>query len=144
MQQPETPIHIDRHNANFNITLILGVAVAVLGFLQQGEGTPLIFLGLAFALYAWFTTPTQYIVFQDRLVIAYGRPRLRGVYFQQIDQVESLNLPFGTRLMLRLRRGRRIFIQPRDSEGFESQLLSALERYRSQHGQPEAPPDPAS
>ena len=144
MQQSETPIHIDRHNANFNITLILGVAVAVLGFFQGGEGTALIFLGVAFALYAWFTTPTQYMVFPDRLVIAYGRPRMRDVDFQHIDQVESLNLPFGTRLMLRLRRGRRIFIQPRDSEGFESQLLGALERYRSQHIQPEAPPDPAS
>ena len=144
MQQSETPIHVERHNSNFNLTLILGVAVAVMGFFQGGEGTVLVFLGVAFALYSWFTTPTQYMVFPDRLVIAYGRPRMRGVYFQQISQVESMALPFGSRLMLRLRQGRRIFIQPRDSQGFESQLMGALERYRSQHGQPETPPDPAS
>ena len=130
MQQYE-PLHADKHRSTFNLTLILSLVVAVIGLLSLGSGgVILLILGGAVAAYSWFTTPAHYWVYNDRLVIAYGRPRVRHVLFQQIDDVELLTLPFGNRLLVRLRTRRRLFLQPTDTEQFQSSLAGALDSFR--------------
>ena len=73
------------------------------------------------------------MIFDDRLAIAYGRPRVRHIFFQQIDQVEVLRLAIGDRLRVRLRHGRPLFIQPNDLDQFHSRLDGALASYRRDH-----------
>ena len=130
MQQHE-PLHADRHKTSFNITLVLAVGLAAVGLFNFD---PLwLTIGVAMGAYTWFTTPSQYVIFADRLLIAYGRPRLRHVVFQQITEVEMLKLAIGDRLRIRLARGGSIYLQPRDPGEFEGHLQRALESYRPGH-----------
>ena len=130
MQRYE-PLHADRHRSSFNLSLILALAVAVVGFLTTEP--LLILIGMAFGAYFWLTTPSQYMIFNDRLVIAYGKPRLRHIFFQQVDGLELLKLPIGSRLMIRLNTGRRFFIQPRAEDEFLDKFQQALDTYLSAH-----------
>jgi hypothetical protein len=82
------------------------------------------------AAWSWFTTPSQYVLFADRLMIAYGRPRVRHVSFEQVGEVELISLPMGKRLRVRLTTGRMLFIQPRDGEEFGRRFQTALDSYR--------------
>ena len=125
MEQHE-PLHSDRHKSSLNITLIIAVGVALVGLYID----ILWFLaGVVMAAFSWFTTPSQYVIFSDRLLIAYGRPRVRQVLFQQINQVELLKLAIGDRLRVRLTRGGSLYLQPRDADEFQSRLQSALSSY---------------
>ena len=110
-----------------NFTLILAIVVAVIGALSA---LPLLVVGLIVAAFSWLTTPSQYAVFSDRLIIYYGKPRVRHVLFDRVEQVELLSLPIGSRLRVRLEGGRMLFIQPRDAEEFQSQFQVALDSYR--------------
>ena len=94
-------------------------------------------VGLAVAAFSWLTTPGQYTLYPDRLIIAYGKPRIRHVLFQDISEVQMLKFAFGSRLMVRLQKGSRILIQPRDAEEFESRFHGALESYMQEHGGPQ-------
>ena len=133
MQQYESPIHFDRHGASMNLNLFLALGVAAIGILLIQEAV-IVVVGLSFAAFAWLTTPSMYSIYSNHLVIAYGRPRVRNVFFQNIEEIVPIQLPFGSRLVVRLRRGGRLLMQPRDVEGFSSQLNSALESFRSEHG----------
>ena len=127
------PLHTDRHKSSFNLTLMLAMVVAVIGLFSGGQGMFLVVMGLAVAAWSWLTTPSQYFIYNDRLVIAYGRPRVRHVNFEQIDQVDLLALPIGNRLRVRLKTGRPMFIQPREAEEFQSKFQGALESHRRDH-----------
>ena len=67
------PIYEDRPKPGMNITLMLALAVAVLGVV--GNNFILIILGLAVAAFNWFTTAKQYRIYENALVVVYGRPR---------------------------------------------------------------------
>ena len=124
---------MDRHRSSLNWFLVGGLLIASLAL--YGGDPVFVVLGLAMAGYGWFTTPAHYVVFNDRLMIAYGRPRVRYVLFQHIGQVEVLELPFGNRLRVRLRQGRSLFIQPRDPEEFQGKFQGALETYLRDQGE---------
>ena len=98
---------------------VVGLYIDILWFLA----------GVVMAAFSWFTTPSQYVIFSDRLLIAYGRPRVRQVLFQQIDHVELLKLAIGDRLRVRLTRGGSLYLQPRDADEFQTRLQSALSSY---------------
>ena len=134
-EQQYRPLHADRHGSSFNFTLVLSVGIAIFGLLQ-GEFV-LFFIGGAIGVFTWLTTPGQYMIFADRLVIAYGRPRMRQVFFQEIGEIQALKFAFGPRLLVRLRRGGRVILQPKDAEEFESRFKGALESYIREHGGPE-------
>ena len=134
MEQPSNqPIHWDTHRGSLNFTLILSVAVVVLGvwnFVQTGEWI-LIIVGAGVGAFTWLTNPRQYWIYPDALVIVYGRPRTRTISFNQVSHVELLSLPIGDRLRVTLVNGRRVMVQPRESETFQDRLEGAL---RSFHG----------
>ncbi len=128
-QQQETAIYWDQHASRWNITLIFALVVAVLGFMT---GYILTALGLAMAVYSWLTTPRQYLLYRDRMVVVYGMPRTKIISFAEISHAEILALPFGERLRIRMVAGNRMMLMMRDPSAFMGYLEDALSRY---HGE---------
>ena len=128
-QQYDNPIYWDQHASRWNLTLIFALVVAVLGIMT---GYLLTVLGLAMAAYSWFTTPRQYLLYRDRMMIMYGIPRTRVISFAEISHAELLAMPFGERLRLRMVAGNRMMLMMRDPGAFLGHLEDALARY---HGE---------
>ena len=128
-QQYDSPIYWDQHSSRWNLTLIFALVVAVLGIMT---GYLLTILGLAMAAYSWFTTPRQYLLYRDRMMIMYGMPRTRIISFAEISHAELLAMPFGERLRLRMVAGNRMMLMMRDPSAFLGHLEDALARY---HGE---------
>ena len=128
-QQYDNPIYWDQHASRWNLTLIFALVVAVLGFIT---GYLLTALGLAMAAYSWFTTPRQYLLYRDRMMIVYGIPRTKVLSFAEISHAEILALPFGERLRIRMVAGNRMMLMMRDPTAFMGHLEDALARY---HGE---------
>ena len=90
-EQQETPIYWDQHATKWNLTLIFSLVVIVLGFIMSG-GYLLVILGVVMGAYSWLTTPRQFLLYRDSMVIVYGMPRTRVVSFAEISHVELLAL----------------------------------------------------
>ncbi len=129
-QQQENPIYWDQHANKWNLTLIFSAVVAVLGIVMGQE--LLIILGLGMAGYSWLTTPRQYLLFRDSMVVRYGMPRTRVISFAEISHVELLSLPLGERLRIRMLTGSRVMLMMRDAGAFRGHLEDALAQY---HGE---------
>ena len=128
-QMQAQPLHWDNHRTNLNLTFIFALIVAVIGILGQ----PVLFvLGIGVAIYSWLTNPKQYLIYRDALVIIYGRPRIKSYPFQEISHLETLSLPIGERLRVRMVNGRRIMLLPKDSDTFRAKLDEALDAF---HGE---------
>ncbi len=128
------PIYEDRPKPGMNITLMLALAVAVLGVV--GNNFILIILGLAVAAFNWFTTAKQYRIYENALVVVYGRPRVKAVPFEGISHVELLELPFGARLRVRMHNGGRFMIATQNIEEFRDRLDEALARFNDTYQPP--------
>jgi hypothetical protein len=128
-QMQEQPIHWDNHRTNLNLTFIFALIVAVIGILGQ----PVLFvLGIGVAIYSWLTNPKQYLIYRDALVIYYGRPRRKSYPFQEISHLETLSLPMGERLRVRMVNGRRLLLLTKDPDTFRTKLDEALDAF---HGE---------
>ena len=130
-QQQENPIYWDQHATKWNLTLIFSLVVIVLGFIMSG-GFLLIILGAVMAGYSWLTTPRQFLLYRDSMVIVYGMPRTRHISYAEISHVELLALPFGERLRIRMMSGSRMMLMMRDPGAFRAHLEDALAQY---HGE---------
>ena len=128
-QMQEQPIHWDNHRTNLNLTFIFALVVAVIGILGQ----PVLFvLGIGVAIYSWLTNPKQYLIYRDALVIIYGKPRIKSYPFQDISHLETLSLPMGERLRVRMVNGRRLLLLTKDTDTFRAKLDEALDAF---HGE---------
>ena len=126
-QQQQSPNHIDKHGMSINLTLILALGMIGLGLLGSGsDGGFFIAIGVAFAAFSWLTTPRSYMVFDDRLVIMYGQPRIRVISFESIERTELLRLPIGDRVAIWLKTRKRYVLQPRNPGEFYGKLSEAL------------------
>ena len=65
-------------------------------------------------------------------MIIYGRPRIKSYPFQEISHLETLSLPIGERLRVRMVNGRRIMLLTKDSDTFRAKLDEALDAF---HGE---------
>jgi hypothetical protein len=123
------PLYRDKNKSPINFMLILGLGAAVFGFVTP-EPT-LMMIGIAVAIYAWYTTPSSYLLYNDRLLIVYGRPRVRHVMFENIEGVDNLMVPLsGQRLRVREFRGRGAWLTPRNPDAFLEQLGIAIQQIR--------------
>ena len=129
-QQQENPIYWDQHATKWNLTLIFSLVVVVLGFVMAN--ILLIALGAVMAGYSWLTTPRQFLLYRDSMVIVYGMPRTRVISLAEISHVELLALPFGERLRIRMMTGSRMMLMMRDPGAFRAHLEDALAQY---HGE---------
>jgi len=139
MEEPaqNQPIHSDQPARRLNLTLIAGIAVAVMGL-----GRPeLVLLGLAVAAYAWLTSPRQYQIYQNAVIIVYGTPRKKAIMFSDISHLEVLSLPVGERLRVRLINGRREMLSARNPVTFRQRLDEALDKFQGGQPKEELPGD---
>lgn len=126
-QSQEQPLHWDEHRTKLNLTIVFALIVAVIGVISVN---PYIFImGIGVAIYSWLTNAKQYLIYRDALVIVYGRPRVKAFPFQEIANLETLSLPMGERLRVRLVNGRRIMLMTKDSDTFRAKLDEALEAF---------------
>ena len=136
MEQFENqPIYEDRPKPGLNITLMLALAVAVLGIV--GGEILLIVMGLAVAAFNWFTTAKRYRIYQNALVVEYGRPRVKAYPFDGISHLELLELPLGARLRVRMHSGGRFMISTQNIEEFRDRLDEALSRFNDTYQPPQ-------
>ncbi len=139
MEQFENqPIFEDRPKAGLNITLMLALAVSVFGVV--GGEFILIVLGLLVAAFNWFTTAKRYRIYQNALVVEYGRPRVKAFPFDGISHLELLELPLGARLRVRLHTGGRFIIATQNIEEFKDRLDEALARFNDTYQPPQQLP----
>lgn len=127
-QTQEQPLHWDDHRTKLNLTFFFALIVAVIGVIG-GIANPLFPIGIGVAIYSWLTTPKQYLIYRDALVIVYGRPRIKPYPFQEIAHLELLTLPIGDRLRIRMANGRRLMLLTKDSETFMKKLDEALDAF---------------
>jgi hypothetical protein len=109
----------------------LGILLLVISVSDGAPGTA--FIGMALTLYAWFTKHTRYVVFHDRLVIEYGKPRERSVPLDGIMRVQGIAIPMrGTNVLLVRDTGRGMLVRPENPDEFMARFTDAL----SGHGRP--------
>ena len=131
MAERYQPLHSAKEKSPVNFMLILGLGAAVADIVISGGISGLFIVGIGVAIYAWFTTPTNYALYNDRLLIFYGRPRTRHIMFENIEGVDNLMVPLsGPRLRVREFRGRGAWLTPRDPETFMEQFRIAMDNFR--------------
>lgn len=131
-QSGPEPLYWDNHRVSVNLTMIFALAVAVLGLFSGGM---LFFAGVGVAAYTWFTSPRRYLIYENVLVIQYGRPRVKVIDFANISHLEMLSLGIGDRLRVVLVSGKRTMVMSKNLETFRERLDEALERYQGRSPQ---------
>ena len=142
------PLHRERHRSSVIVRTLFWMALllVVLGFLsagteaQKGDSLLLIAVGLFMGGIHWFTSPRNYHIFDDRLVIKYGTPRERVILFDQISRMELRPGFLGGRVHIHRTTGRPVHIDPRFARDFHDKLLGALNGYRREQLE-ERPPE---
>ncbi len=139
-QSHHQPLYAAKDRVPFNLTLVLAMGIALWGLaglvgILPPPGNPemIIVLGVAVTAYTWLFTPKEYMVYNDAVCVAYGKPRVKTIHFSNIASVEMGSLATIDQLRIRPVRGRRQSIRVRDPETFYDQLESALNAYRASH-----------
>ncbi len=139
-QTQNQPLYAAKDRVPFNLTLILALGIAVWGLaglvgIPPPPGNPemIIILGLAVTAYTWLFTPREYMVYNDAVCVAYGKPRVKTIHFSNIATVEMGSIAAIDQLRIRPIKGRRQAIRVRDPEAFFDQLETALNAYRAAH-----------
>ena len=102
---------------------------------RSNNGWLLIVVGLGVGAYSWLTSPRQYRVYGDALMILFGAPRRRTIHFKDIREVVNDRGPMGDPLRIYTNNNRRIPIQVREPEEMHRYLDQALADFRP-------PPEP--
>ena len=112
---------------------------------SQGSGSGawlLIVVGLGVGAYSWLTSPRQYRVYSDALIIMFGTPRRRTIHFSDIREVVSDRGFMGDPLRVYTVNRKRIPLQVREPEEMQRYLDSALADFRRANPQYAPPPEP--
>ena len=104
----------------------------------------LIVVGLGVGAYSWLTSPRQYRVYSDALIIMFGTPRRRTIHFSDIREVVSDRGFMGDPLRVYTMNRRRIPLQVREPEEMHRYLDSALADFRRAYPQYAPPEEPES
>lgn len=102
----------------------------------------LIIVGLGVGAYSWLTSPRQYRVYPDALVIMYGMPRNRRIHFSQIREIANDRNFMGDPLRVYTSNRRRIPIQVHEPDAFYDYLEPALHEFRRRNPEYMPPPEP--
>ena len=143
MQESENQaLYWDKHRIPVNITIIFSLVVVGFGIVQMAQGMQgnispeiLIILGLMVGAYSWLKTPKVYVIYPDALIVAYGKPRRKVIYFSDISEIDMRQGHSPDRLRVLKTNGRREAVVAKDPEAFHDQLQQALNAYRGQNTQ---------
>ena len=149
------PLHSERHRSAIltrTVNLIAWLLITF-AFLVGGRSTdgwvdawPLLVIGLGLAGTHWFLAPRRYNIFEEHLVITYGKPRQRIISFDEMSDINIVRHPLGAELRIQRTNGRPVTIQPWNPRRFHEQLEEALNKFRGieqKYQFPEAPPSEA-
>ena len=106
---------------------------------RTGNAWLLIVVGLAVGAYSWLTSPRQYRVYSDALIIMFGTPRRRTIHFSDIRELANDRGFMGDPLRVYTMNRRRIPIQVQEPEPMHQALQAALGEFRRAYPQ-YAPP----
>ena len=101
----------------------------------------LIVVGLGVGAYSWLTSPRQYRVYSDALIIMFGTPRRRTIHFSDVREVVSDRGFMGDPLRVYTMNRRRIPLQVREPEEMHRYLDGALADFRRAYPQYAPPPE---
>ena len=87
----------------------------------------LIILGLGIGGLYWFTTPHQYLIYADKLIIHYGKPRIVEMSFNAIRDVSPVKMPFSGIFIRQVSRSG-VFCRPKDNDEFLDILWDAIQK----------------
>ena len=123
------PVHSAPHDRSFfqMINFYIAIGVVIFGVWQLEYFLAL--LGLGVGIIYWFTTPRNYFILSDRLVVLYGQPRMLAVSFDSVLDVNVVRVPLTTGIFIRRVNRPGVIIRPKEMETFVDQLWSALEAY---------------
>ena len=89
----------------------------------------LVLVGLGVGAYSWLTSPRQYRVYSDALVIMFGMPRQRTIHFSDIREVVLDRGFMGDPLRVYTVNRRRVPLQVREPEEMHRYLDSAVKDF---------------
>ena len=101
----------------------------------------LIIVGLGVGAYSWLTSPRQYRVYSDALIIMFGMPRRRTIHFSDIREVVLDRGFMGDPLRVYTANRRRVPVQVREPEEMHRYLDSAVKDFWRDN--PEYAPPPS-
>ena len=100
----------------------------------------LIIVGLGVGAYSWLTSPRQYRVYSDALIIMFGMPRRRTIHFSDVREVVLDRGFMGDPLRVYTTNRRRIPVQVREPEEMHRYLDSATREFWRDNPQYAPPP----
>lgn len=106
-----------------------------------GSAWLLILVGLGVGAYSWLTSPRQYRVYSDALIIMFGMPRRRTIQFSDIREVVLDRGFMGDPLRVYTNNRRRVPVQVREPEEMHRYLDSAVKDFWRDN--PEYAPPPS-
>lgn len=136
-------IYSERHRSTFlsNFLWYLGLLLVVAAVLSFAFGSGswasrtfdvVVLLGLGAALAGghWFLAARRYEIYEEGLVVVFGRPRVRLVRYTEVSDIEVLKHALGTELRLVLAQGGVVRIYPLHPREFHENLERAWIRGR--------------
>ena len=106
-----------------------------------GAAWLLIVVGLGVGAYSWLTSPRQYRVYSDALIIMFGMPRQRTIHFSDIREVVLDRGFMGDPLRVYTVNRRRIPLQVREPEEMHRYLDGAVKDFWRDNPQYAPQPD---
>lgn len=106
----------------------------------RGGSFLLIIVGLGVGAYSWLTSPRQYRVYSDALIIMFGMPRRRTIHFSDIREVVLDRGFMGDPLRVYTTNRRRVPVQVREPEEMHRYLDSAVKDFWRDNPQYAPPP----
>ena len=107
---------------------------------SRGSAFLLIIVGLGVGAYSWLTSPRQYRVYSDALVIMFGMPRRRTIHFSDVREVVLDRGFMGDPLRVYTTNRRRVPLQVREPEEMHRYLDSATKDFWRDNPQYAPPP----
>ena len=96
---------------------------------NRGSAWLLVIVGLGVGAYSWLTSPRQYRVYSDALIIMFGMPRRRTIHFSDIREVVLDRGFMGDPLRVYTVNRRRIPLQVREPEEMHRYLDGAVKDF---------------
>ena len=96
---------------------------------NRGSAWLLVIVGLGVGAYSWLTSPRQYRVYSDALIIMFGTPRRRTIHFSDIREVVLDRGFMGDPLRVYTVNRRRIPLQVREPEEMHRYLDGAVKDF---------------
>ena len=137
------PLYSENHRSTFlsNFLWYLGlllIVAAVLSFAfssmsiasRSFDVVVLLALGALLAGGHWLLAPRRYEVYEEGLVVVFGRPRIRLVRYPEISEIEVRKHPLGTELRVHLVPGGVVRLYPLHPREFHENLEKAWHRNR--------------